>query len=481
MDERLVFSYGTNRPSGEQPARDRGTPLGRHETVAPAVVDEPRRDWAFVGLMMFTAILFCRPQDTLTPLRVVPIAELAAIFALIALANGRLSRGLPITRLTAELLGVFAMGGMILATAPFSIWPGGAIGTFTDMFSKVILIFVLMVNTLTTPKRIEQFTWLIVLATGYIAFRAMLDYARGINLIENGRVQGAVGGMFKNPNDMALAMVTMLPLAIFLALRVAPPLRRGGAAFCAFCMTGAIIVSHSRSAFLGLAAMALVFSTFLVRRRPGLMFALVLTGALAMPLVPASYWHRIASITDESKDDTGSREARSIVMREAYAAFLANPVTGVGAGMFRDYNPEERQEAWRESHNAVLQVAAELGVFGVIVFGFLLVRGFYAPIQTRRLVRRFSPSKRRSTRASTIALLDPYEQEFLTTHAAAVTAALVGWFACAMFASVAYHWIFYYVLAMATTPRDYLLARAAAQRLTSRSAAAPVVAVSAHA
>ena len=44
---------------------------------------------------------------------------------------------------------------------------GGAIGTFTEMYVKVILIFVLMVNTLTSPKRIEQFTWLIVIATGY--------------------------------------------------------------------------------------------------------------------------------------------------------------------------------------------------------------------------------------------------------------------------------------------------------------------------
>jgi O-antigen ligase len=129
----------------------------------------------------------------------------------------------------------------------------------------------------------------------------------------------------------------------------------------------------------------------------------------------------------------------------------------------------------------VLQVAAELGVFGLIVFAFLLVRGFYAPIQTRRLVRRFSPSKRASTRAPTVAPLDRHEQEFLTTHAAAVTAALVGWFACALFASVAYHWIFYYILAMATTPRDYLLTRAAAHRHPSRPASAPVVAVGAHA
>ena len=49
-----------------------------------------------------------------------------------------------------------------------------------------MLIFLLMVNTLTSPKRVERFMWLIVLATGYLAFRAVFDYARGVNLVENG-------------------------------------------------------------------------------------------------------------------------------------------------------------------------------------------------------------------------------------------------------------------------------------------------------
>ena len=53
-----------------------------------------------------------------------------------------------------------------------------------------------------------------MLASGYIGLRAVLDYARGINLVEHGRVQGSIGGMFKNPNDLALNMVAVLPLAV---------------------------------------------------------------------------------------------------------------------------------------------------------------------------------------------------------------------------------------------------------------------------
>ena len=58
--------------------------------------------------------------------------------------------------------------------------------------------------------------------------------------------------------------------------------------------------------------------------------------SLTAPLLPASYWHRIASITDGTKDDTGSREARRQLLRESFQAFIENPLTGVGAGQFKN-------------------------------------------------------------------------------------------------------------------------------------------------
>ena len=61
-------------------------------------------------------------------------------------------------------------------------------------------------------------TWLILVCCGYIAFRAVFDYARGINLVEGGRVAGAVSGIFGNPNDLALNMVTFMPAALMFAL-----------------------------------------------------------------------------------------------------------------------------------------------------------------------------------------------------------------------------------------------------------------------
>jgi putative inorganic carbon (hco3(-)) transporter len=463
MSERLVFNYGTSR--GDTPpagAGRNGSTQGptRNDTAAAVPARRERRDWAYIGLMLFTGALYFRPQDLIPGLAPLRLAEMTAIFALTSLVLGRLSRGLPVTRYVPELIGVLGLALVILVTAPFSVWMGGAIGTFTDLYAKVLLIFILMVNTLNTPKRIEQFTWLIVAALGYIAFRAVLDYARGINLIENGRVQGAIGGIFKNPNDLALNLVCVLPIAISLALRPGPAARRTFATACVFLMVAATVATQSRSGTLALVGMGAVLAIKLIPRRPGLVFAGVLAATMALPLLPESYIQRVYSITDPSLDESGSREARRILLREAYQAFLDHPFTGVGAGQFKNYNPEGREEPWRETHNVVLQVAAELGVLGLACFGFLLARGFMAPLQTRRLLRRV---ERLARDEGDEGLPTVRERAVLDAHQIAMGAAIAAWFLCALFGSVAYHWTFYYLLAMALAPREMLLDRLAAR------------------
>lgn len=468
MNERLVFNYGTSGhggstpPSGEQPRRE---PTARPGPTAPDAAPAPRhererRDWGFIGLMAFTAILFLRPQDHVPILAPLHLAEIAAIVGLVAMASDRLRRGLPITRLTPELIGVIAVGGTILFSVPFSVWPGGSVATFTDLYMKVLLIFVLMVNTLTTRKRVEQFTWMIVLTSGYIAFRAVFDYARGLNLIENDRVRGAVGGIFRNPNDLALNMVAVLPLAVLVMLCATGRFRRLVAAGCGLLMIGTIIASHSRSGSVGLVAMLLMLGIYLLRRKPALVLSGVVVVALALPMAPASYWHRLSSIADGSQDATGSREARRILLREGWAAFVTHPLTGVGAGQFKNYAPENRTEAWRETHNVLLQVAAEMGVFGLMAFGFLLARAALAGREVRRLTKR----------ATALGAITRHEAERFDAHAGALAAALAGWFVCALFASVAYSWTFYYLLGLAAAPRELLLDRLPV-RSKSRAAA----------
>jgi O-antigen ligase len=206
---------------------------------------------------------------------------------------------------------------------------------------------------------------------------------------------------------------------------------------------------------------------FLGRKvRPG--FTIMALGAvlLATPFMPASFWERMATITNEQQDKahyTGSSEARRVVMQEGIDAFMAFPLTGIGAGQFKNYNPPERKERWRETHNALIQVAAETGLFGLVVFSFLIVRGGMAAARTRRLLTR--RGRRQGPDLLTTTLPDE-DQRSLYAYTAALTAGLVGWFTCSLFASVAYSWTFYYLLALIVATHELVRARlAAAQTL----------------
>lgn len=444
---------------------------------------EPR-DWAYTLTLVFTAVLFLRPQDVFPPLGMLHLAELSALLGLVALFTGRLARRQAITRLTPEFAGVLAFGAVMLLTAPFSIWFGGAFGIFQELYLKVILVYLLTVNVLVSPRRLERLTWILVLALGYLGFRAVLDYVRGVNVIMGGtRVMGSVGGIMQNPNDMALNMVVFLPLAAFLALRPGSVVKRLVAAGCGACMMGAIVATGSRGGFLGFALMLIVLAAFAARKHPGLVFGGALIILCALPVLPDTYWRRIASITDESKDDVQSSQARRTLMRESFDAFVQNPLTGVGAGQFKDWNPQGRTEAWHEAHNVWLQVSAELGIFGCAAFGFLVVRAFYAVFQTRRLLGRSraasTPARASYGRKSRAVALTP-DEELLDAHSAAMAASLAGWFVCAFFASVAYNWTFYYLLVLAAAPREILRDRLHALALQTRAAAVGT-AVIAHA
>jgi O-antigen ligase len=466
--ERLTFNV---RGGSDQPvvAGRMGRAAAATPAAAAAVDATPAReryDWDYLWLVAFTAILFFRPQDQIPGLEVLHLAELTAIFGLAAMAVRRLGKGLPVAQVNTDLIGVIALGGVILLSVPFSIWPGGSLKVFTDIYIKIILIFALMMSTLTSPKRIRQMTWVMIVASGYIAGRAIFDYMRGVNLVEGNRVRGAVGGMFENPNDLALNLVTFLAPTLFILIQDRRGSRRALAALFAVLMVGAIVCTKSRSGFLGLLAMCAVVAFYTVRVRPGIVIAGVLACALAVPAMPSSFWDRMDSIMNGEEDQTGSRDARLRLFNQGLQVFADNPITGVGAGQFKNYNdPTVTQEKWRVTHDVWLQVASELGIFGLLLFTWLVLRAYGASFAALRLMR--GPRRRAGPEQPGLALA-PADRAILDQNAKGMFAAMVGWTVCSFFASVAFNWTFYYVFALAVAGREVLLARARAASETAK-------------
>jgi O-antigen ligase len=456
-EERLAFSFTQTVP---------GKRAGGVETFATTPFSEPR-DWGYTGLVLFTIILFFRPQDDIVAMQPFRPAELFAILGVAPMIFHRLAHRLPVFRVTRETTALFLLAAVMLGTIPFSIWPGGALTEFIETFSKVLVVFVLMMNTVTTPRRIQQITTLMFLAGGYIAARGVFDYVRGVNLIEGSRLGGPVGGIFGNPNDFALNMVALLPLAIITACG-----RRHGftwraiAAAAALLMMAVVVFTKSRGGMIGMAVMLVALVMLSFRVRPLLAVALfggVIAGA---PFLPASFYDRMATIfrPEGYLEYTGSREARTTVMREGIAVFQERPLTGVGAGQFVNYDFPGRVERWRQAHNSLIQVAADLGIFGLLAFSYLIYRGIRTAIWLRSVL---GPQPARKPQSDVVAVLPPEEREQLHDHAIALGSAMLGWFAAAMFASVAYSWTFYYLLALTVASRELILDRVAARGVAS--------------
>jgi O-antigen ligase len=260
-------------------------------------------------------------------------------------------------------------------------------------------------------------------------------------------VVGAVGGLFGHPNDLVLDMGTFLRLAVALSRVRGRPLVRALALIGVPAIAAAIIFSKSRGGTVGLVLMLIALLYQMRRSRPGVAVAVVAMCVAALPLLPQSFMLRMSSIYNAEEDPTGSREARKDLLREGYEAFLGHPVFGLGAGQFSNYQPDEREEAWRETHNAVLQVAAELGVFGLVVFIVVVGSGFAAVFRAVAALRRTRHPPPNGSGA----------RQELELFGAALVAGLTGWVAAAMFASVAYYWTFYLVLGLAVTYCDITL------------------------
>src|SRR5262245_35950814 len=117
--ERLTFNVGSSRSGAlvvggresQRRAKGRAPIAGVHAQMAAV---RERYDWDYVWMLAFTWLLFFRPQDHLQALESLHLAELTAIGGLAAMAVRRLRSGMTIAKVNPEVVGVVALGGVIV-------------------------------------------------------------------------------------------------------------------------------------------------------------------------------------------------------------------------------------------------------------------------------------------------------------------------------------------------------------------------------
>jgi hypothetical protein len=244
-------------------------------------------------------------------------------------------------------------------------------------------------------------------------------------------------GLTGNPNDLALTLNLIIPIAgalVFVARSA-----MGRLAALAIVAIAIPAGDHHLLArrILTLGAIVLLSLIFMAKRHAPKAAAAVVIGALvAMPMMPAGYLERLSTITDIEADKTGSAQGRWQDFQVAGTVIAANPILGVGMGQdILALNEARGRETWRSVHNAYLEYAVDLGLPGIGLFLWLLIASF----RSARAV------ERRTAR-------QPALQD-LTIFASGVQIALAAFAVAAFFHPIAYQFYFFCVAGLAVASR----------------------------
>lgn len=385
----------------------------------------------YAGIFLFTLVLYFRPYELFPALSgLSSIALIIAVATLLVYLPTQLASEGSLTILSTEVKCILFITFWALLTMPLAKSPGTAWEAFNDTFNKVVLIFIVMVNTLRTPARLKWLMWLSIAVGVMLSFQAVELYQEGKFATEGYRVSVQYGGMFGNPNDLAMHLVIVTPLAFAFGMAAKNlPIR-----LLYFGMTFLLVignmVTQSRGAFLALLAVAAVFVwKFGKKQRFKVMLIAAVVGVLFIAVAPGDYGIRILSIFIPSLDPVGSSDQRKELLQLSLIVTARNP-WGIGLGNFPIVGVKNLQ-----THNAYTQVSSELGVLCLACYLVFIV----SPL------RKLGAIERR--------LFADEETNWLYYMAIGVQGSIVAYMVASFFGAVAYNWFVYYPIAYAVCLR----------------------------
>jgi len=234
-------------------------------------------------------------------------------------------------------------------------------------------------------KQLRIFTFVIVVATGYLAYE--MNYAFVIQNWNRLWIREFAG---VDNNGMAMVFAMIVPVAMGLGayeknwgwrtLAWAPiPLN-----------IHAVEFSFSRTGMLGL-FFSIPFLVWLMPRklRTGVIMGLILIGGLAM--AGPSVRHRFSSIFFDPHQRDASANSRFRTWAAGWECMNDHPYLGVGPRCFGNYSRQYGLAGGKSIHNLFLQVGADTGFPGMSFLIGIYAGTILAMLRHRKLRALYSP------------------------------------------------------------------------------------------
>ena len=182
------------------------------------------------------------------------------------------------------------------------------------------------------------------------------------------RVRGPEGSFIEGNNEIGLALIMVIPLVRYLQLSSdAWWVRRGMGLSMVLC-GAAILGTHSRGAFIGIAIMLILLAAKSPKRVP-LLLLIVLAIPAGLAIMPQHWTERMEGIRNYRED--GSVMGRFNAWRFGWNIAKARPLIGGGFGVFTPelfgrFAPDP--DDFHDSHSIYFEVLAEHGFVGLFLF-----------------------------------------------------------------------------------------------------------------
>lgn len=369
----------------------------------------------FWGLLLYLAMIYLRPQEFVEALRAKPIM---LALALLVLGTLLIHNAIRKSRILAFDLrqGVFMIVffAVIVMSQLQRLYLAGAQMAF-DSFLSVFILFFMIINLVSSFAEMKRTYMLLFVLTVFLAANGILQFHRGVDIAGQTMFDGRIRwiGIFEDPNDLGLAILSFTPFALLKLWGKGVALRdRAGYAVILGILLYALYLTNSRGTFIGLLAVL----TYVFCRRWGIARGLLIAGVLGAAAFAAGP-SRLADMSVSEESASG----RVVAWAQGLALLKWRPILGVGYSRFTDFHP-------LTAHNSAVLCMAELGFVGLYVWMLLIVTSFHEALIVERRAR---------------------DGEY-AFYAEVLQLSLIGFFAAAFFLSRTYNEVLYIILALCT-------------------------------
>jgi putative inorganic carbon (hco3(-)) transporter len=306
---------------------------------------------------------------------------------------------------------MFGFLGVQVVSTLFAYDMDVALAAVTQYVIEGLVLYFLLVNVIRDEQGLRQCVWAIVVAAAIMSTIVLYQelthtykdvyggFAQRIGSFEQTADvwQDRPAGPIGEPNYFAQILLMAVPLGLFRFSRERALALRTLALACTVLSIMGVVVTYSRGAAIALLLLGLVIA-YLWKIKPHYLLIGLVGLVLLVSVVAPNYVNRVASIGDAQgfvSQDGGQPKDKSIRGRAAenlaaIAVFLDYPLLGSGPGNFLKLYPfyvedtgyyVQHNTEERPAHNLYLNIAADVGLVGLVVF--LAIVG----VQIGRLLR----------------------------------------------------------------------------------------------